>query len=85
MFGCPAIYVGRKMAACVLHNEVGLRVPAQVADAARSSGRARPFTPYGKHPMREWIALDLPADRLHLAHDLLEAAMRFASENDAKT
>jgi hypothetical protein len=82
MFGCPAIYVGRKMACCVLGSEVGLRIPAAMADEARDSGRARAFTPYGKRPMREWIALDLPPKRLHAAADLIEGAIEFARKNN---
>jgi hypothetical protein len=84
MFGCPAIYVGRKMACCVLGSDVGLRVPAAMADAARASGRARAFTPYGKRPMREWIALDLPPKGLHAAADLIEGAIEFARKNNDK-
>jgi len=83
MFGCPALFTGRRMAACVLGAEVGLRVPAPVAEAAREAGRARAFTPYGKRPMREWIALDLPPDRLPQAADLIAAALAFARDNDA--
>jgi hypothetical protein len=82
MFGCPAIYVGRKMACCVLGSEVGLRIPAGMADAARASGRARAFTPYGKRPMREWIALDLPPERLQAAANLIKGAMEFARKNN---
>ena len=33
MFGCPAVYVGRRMAACVLGSEVGLRLHAATATA----------------------------------------------------
>lgn len=83
MFGCPALYVGQKMVCCVLGSEVGLRVPAGLADDARTSGRARAFTPYGKRPMREWIALDLPPEELHSAADLIKEAVAFARKNNA--
>lgn len=83
MFGAPAIYVGRRMAACVLGGEVGLRVPAGVAAYARNNGRARAFTPYGKSPMREWIALDLSPDQLSDASDLIAAAIAFARTDHA--
>jgi hypothetical protein len=82
MFGCPALYAGRKMACCVLGNEVGLRVPQRTADEARTSGRARAFTPYGKRPMREWIALDLPPSGLHRARDLIIQSVEFARKNN---
>lgn len=83
MFGSPAVFIGRRMAACVLAAEVGLRVPAVLAEAAREIGRARAFTPHGKAPMREWIALDLTAGRLAEAADLIAAALDFARANDA--
>lgn len=83
MFGAPAVYIGRRMAACVLGAEVGLRVPADIAAAACRSGRARPFTPYGKRPMREGIALDMAPDKLADASDLVAAAICFARANNA--
>lgn len=83
MFGSPSILVGRRMAGCVLGPEIGLRIPAALATAARAEGRARAFTPYGKPPMREWIALDLPADRLHEAADLVAAALDHARAGSA--
>lgn len=84
MFGAPAVYVGRRMAGCVFGAEVGLRVPAEVAALARQSGRANAFTPYGKRPMREWIALDLAAGELCAAADLIAAAMAFSRDNDER-
>lgn len=53
MFGSLAVYVGPRMACCVLGREVGLRVPASTAEDARAAGRASAFTPYGRAPMRE--------------------------------
>jgi hypothetical protein len=84
MFGSPALYVGRRMACCVHGHAVGLRVPASMADVARTSGRARHFTPHGRPPMREWIALDLPPEDLHAAGDLISAALTFAQKNNER-
>jgi len=84
MFGCPAIFIGRRMAACVLGAEIGLRIPEDLAEAARAAGRARAFTPYGKPPMREWIALDLTPETLPVAADLIVAAMEFARLNNER-
>lgn len=81
MFGCPALYVGRKMALCVYEDTIGMRVPEDVAMRAKASDRAVPFTPYGKKPMREWIALSAPED-LSGFHDLLKAALHFADKNN---
>ena len=43
---------------CVYEDSIGMRVSEAVALAAKAAGRASPFTPYGKKPMREWIAVD---------------------------
>ena len=84
MFGSPSLFVGRRMLGCVLCDVIGLRVPEGLADAARLAGRARHFTPYGKRPMREWIAIDGSAAALESATDLVRAAVVFAGENDAR-
>jgi TfoX/Sxy family transcriptional regulator of competence genes len=84
MFGCPALYVGRTMAACVLGRQVGLRVPEAVASAACASGRADAFTPYGKRPMREWIALATTAQELPRSADLIAAALAFARDRHGR-
>lgn len=84
MFGAPAVFVGRRMAGCVLGGVVGLRVPAALALSARQSGRAADFTPHGKAPMREWIALALPPERLDEATDLIAASLDFAKANNAR-
>jgi hypothetical protein len=82
MFGSPALYVGRRMACCVFGHEVGLRVPIELAEAARAVGRARDFTPNGRVPMREWIAVNLPPDQLPTAIDLISEALAFARRNN---
>jgi TfoX/Sxy family transcriptional regulator of competence genes len=84
MFGCPALYVGRKMALCVYEDSIGMRVPEAVALEAKAASRAGAFTPYGKKPMREWIAVDTPDD-LSEFHDLFDAALQFAQENNGVT
>ena len=81
MFGCPALYVGRKMALCVYEDSISMRVPEAVALEARAASRASAFTPYGKKPMREWIAVNA-LDDLSEFHDLFDAALQFAQENN---
>jgi hypothetical protein len=63
MFGCPAIYVGRRMVACVYGRAIGLKVPARLARENLDSGRATAFRPYGKPAMREWIQIEGGARR----------------------
>jgi TfoX/Sxy family transcriptional regulator of competence genes len=84
MFGCPALYVGRKMAACVYGARIGLKVPEPLAVTARQAGRARPFQPYGKAAMREWIEIDPESHDLAGLSDLLSAALDFAGQAAAK-
>ena len=83
MFGCPALYVRGKMALCIYENRIGMRVPEAAAMRAKSSGRAVPFTPYGRKPMREWIAVT-PGELENLSEfqDLFDAALHFAEDNN---
>ena len=84
MFGCPALYVGRKMALCVYEDCIGMRVPENIAIKAKSLQRAVPFQPYDKKPMREWIAIE-PTDNLNEFEDLFLAALSFAGQNNEKS
>jgi len=82
MFGCPAAFYGRKMAACVYGDQIGLKVPEELAVSTLESGRAVPFTPYGKAKMREWIMLAASAGELEKIADLLAAAIAYAKANN---
>lgn len=84
MFGSPAIFVGRKMAACVFGSEVALKIPADLAKTVIASGRAEQFTPYGKPKMREWVSLPVAVNNLDDLSDLLTAALSYAKENNAE-
>src|SRR3954463_11621554 len=42
MFGCPAVYCGRNLAACVYGAAVAMRVPASTAAQALKRARAVP-------------------------------------------
>ena len=83
MFGSPAVYVGRRMAICVHGTELALRVPEALARQSIEGGIARPFQPYGKAPMREWVALGGGPNARESSDDLLQAALTFAEENNA--
>lgn len=84
MFGCPALYVGRKMALCVYEDCIGMRIPENIAIKAKSLQRAVPFQPYGKKPMREWVSI-VPTDDLNEFKDLFLAALSFAEQNNEKS
>ncbi len=82
MFGSRAVFVGRKMAACVFDGRIGMRVPAAVARLSLSDGRAAPFRPHGRPVMPEWIEIDGGADALTGKADLLSEAIAFAEANN---
>ena len=60
MFGCPAFFTGGRMFACVYEDTIGLKLSAPRVTALLSTV-AHPFAPYGKPPMRQWLAIRLPA------------------------
>ncbi len=82
MFGSRAVFVGRKMAACVFDGKIGMRVPAAVARLSLSDGRAAPFRPHGRPVMPEWIEIDGGGDALTGKADLLSEAIAFAEANN---
>lgn len=73
MFGLPAIFLGRRLAACAYDDGVGIKLPEARVSELITEGRATHFQPYGKSPMREWahIAVLSPDDRARL-RDLLD-------------
>lgn len=82
MFGCPAVFVGRRMAFCVYGNAIGAKLPADRVRSLIDTGQATPFRPYGKPPMREWLQL-LPApDQLDAVLPILTEAIAFARVNE---
>ena len=82
MFGSPAVFVGRKLAACVLGGKIGMRVPVSVASRSVEQGRAGVFRPHGKPAMREWIEIDGSSEALIGGGDLLTEAVAFAELNN---
>ena len=77
MFGFPAFFAGRKMAACLYEDGVGLRLAPEAAE--RIAGEPLPaFVPMGK-PMRGWVMLERErADELREDAPLLHAALATA-------
>jgi hypothetical protein len=74
MFGFPAFFAGRKMAACLYEGGVGLRLTPEAAEQV--AGESLPaFTPMGK-PMRGWVMLERDrAEDLREDAPLLHAAL----------
>ena len=82
MFGCPALYCGKKLAGCVYGDRIALKLPRHIADEARESGRAGHFTPYGRPPMREWIEIAVEPANIVALDDLIATALDFAERNN---
>lgn len=77
MFGSPALFRGKRMIGCVFGSCIGLKLPATLAAQALAEGVARPFRPYGKPAMREWIEIE--GDSLGRSMNLIAQAVRFAA------
>jgi hypothetical protein len=78
MFGCPAAFVGRRIAFCVYGSGLGIKLPEARAAALVKSGRAFAFQPYGRTPMSEWVELRIERDRVDEIAPVLAEAIRFA-------
>lgn len=59
MFGLPAIYVGRRLVACLVEDGLIVRLPAEVAKRELKSG-GKPFSRRGSRPSRSWILYQPP-------------------------
>jgi hypothetical protein len=77
MFGCPAAFVGRRMAFCVYGTELGAKLPYSAADALLERGVVEPFQPYGKARMREWIKVTAPRESA-ATFEVIERAIVYA-------
>ena len=78
MFGCPAFFIAGRMFACVVGDEVGLKLPFERVEALLAGGRYVPFRPLGKPAMRQWVAAPRQT-ALELARDpaIVREALRF--------
>lgn len=85
MFGCPAAFVGRRLAFCVFDKGIGAKVPAQDAARLIAEGEATPFRPYGKPAMKEWIELAATSANTGEVARLLTVALRYAKSGAAGT
>lgn len=85
MFGYPAFFVGRKMFACVYHDQLGLKVPGELASRLKAQDGYADFCPMGHAPMREWVAVEREdALRGAALTRLLTDAAHYARANAAR-
>ena len=54
MFGLPAIYVGRRLVACLIEDGVIVRLPPEAARREIQSKRASPYN-HGARDSRNWV------------------------------
>ena len=86
MFGYPAFFVQKKMFACVYHDQLGLKVPGELASRLKAQDGYAEFCPMGHAPMREWVAVEREdALRGAMLTRLLTDAAQYARANAAKT
>ena len=58
MFGCPAYFIDRQLSVCIYENVVGLKLPEHRVKILREHHDIKPFRPYQKSAMREWLAIE---------------------------
>jgi hypothetical protein len=80
MFGCPAVFVGRRMAFCVYGSAIGAKIPQAEAARLIASGMAVAFRPYGRPPMKEWIELQATPADVGKVVPILTLALRYAND-----
>jgi hypothetical protein len=78
MFGCPAAFLGRRLAFCVFGAAIGIKVPAAEAARLIESGTATAFRRYGRPPMREWIEVQARPDDVPRLESILASTLRYA-------
>jgi len=78
MFGCPAAFVGGRLAFCVYGASVGVKLPQARAEALLRSGGAVPFRPYGKPAMREWVQFTPAPEAVAALGPVLAEAIAYA-------
>lgn len=80
MFGCPAAFVGRRLAFCVFGGAVGAKLPPAEAARLLADGAAVAFRPFGRPPMKEWVELRAhDPDGIEAILPVLRLASRYAA------
>jgi hypothetical protein len=83
MFGYPAFYVGRRLFACIYGDGVGLKLPGERVRSLAGEPRIRPFQPYGKQRMREWVEIcHERVEAYESERPLFAEAVAFAEERE---
>ena len=84
MFGLPAIYAGRRLAACLIEDGVIVRLPEDVARREIQSKRGAPYN-HGARDSRHWVMYRPRTAAAALAlTPVVEAAVRDAAERQTE-
>lgn len=78
MFGCPAAFIGKRLAFCVYGTGIGARLPPAEAARLIASGEATAFRPFGRPAMKEWIELRPRGKDVQPLLPILAEALRYA-------
>jgi hypothetical protein len=81
MFGCPAAFVGRRLAFCVYGDAIAAKLPQALAQRLLDEGRAEAFRPFGRPPMKQWVQVRATVADASRLRPLLERALQHAAEH----
>lgn len=80
VFGCPSFFIERRMTACVYGNQIELRLPQLAVTALLQTPGCTFFQPFGRYPMKRWLAIESGSPAFASLDDLFEEAVLFARE-----
>jgi hypothetical protein len=82
MFGHPALYARRRLAACAYGRGIALKLPADRVAALLADGGAT-SKPYGEPAMAGWVHLEANTRQHVIDHaDLIAESLAFVDEQD---
>jgi hypothetical protein len=80
MFGYPAYYINKKMFACVYEDNVGIKVPAILANELIGKKGVTYFQPLGRAKMKEWIQIHRESPEEYLKdREIFNASVDFVA------
>jgi hypothetical protein len=83
MFGFPALFVGKKLFACVYGDVVGFKVPEDLARQLLEDPRFAPFQPRGRQSMREWVQFPCaPYEEIDDCQEVLLASYEYVGSSN---
>lgn len=86
MFDYPAYFVGKKLAICHYHNGIAVKLAEQdVHDLMKKSTfKAEPFRPMGKHMGKNWIILFPELSQINKLEDICRKSVNYVKQINSK-